>query len=350
MKVDNNGNEIEKDNRPFVIAYPKKITDDIEDLLLVRYKIFARINFHHRCMKTSMALQTAVKELAIDYLTHDDDECINTDINILWTALDKTLGNKQMRVIQWNDSWLISTLHKALVSLHTNKKTINTRLKDNLQEILLNKKKHYSLIKHGIDNCDFTNKVFEKAKITEADINKLKIKEFEKFYTSVETTNQKKKLLSDPKNDALDSIGRISEIFETLDLESLCMLIPLSGDELEKIIQDELEKRQDLTGATAIINYGRKKNGLPKHKNILDGIYLYKDDVCVLYDEHYSLSNQIQAITKNIPWLYVYFVPAPTVTNVRELNNDLIDQLSGIVGEKLRIRFDELFNGSPKME
>ena len=35
----------------FIIAFPEKIADDISDLLVTRYKLFNRINFHHRCIK-----------------------------------------------------------------------------------------------------------------------------------------------------------------------------------------------------------------------------------------------------------------------------------------------------------
>ena len=130
---------LSEEERPFVIAYPKKVSDDIVDMLLVRYKIFARINFHHRCMKTSVALQSAVLELAENYLSSQkDDQCINSEISILWTALGMSIGDRKKRVIQWNDSWLISALHKALVNL--NVRNEYSYLRENLEEILLNKK------------------------------------------------------------------------------------------------------------------------------------------------------------------------------------------------------------------
>lgn len=136
LSHDADGKELADENRPFIIAYPRKITDDIVDLLLTRYKIFARINFHHRCMKTAVALQSAVAELAEDYLRSDNNNEINADINILWSALDMGVGDRKIRIIQWNDSWLISVLHKALVKLIADNRT-NSVLRENLEEILL---------------------------------------------------------------------------------------------------------------------------------------------------------------------------------------------------------------------
>ena len=140
-----------EEDQVFVIAYPKKVSDDIVDLLLTRYKIFARINFHHRCMKTSVALQSAVLELAEDYLKNPKGKEINSEINVLWSALNMGAGDRRIRIIQWNDSWLISVLHKALVRIMLDKKN-EKALRENLEEILLNKKRYYTLIKRGSDS------------------------------------------------------------------------------------------------------------------------------------------------------------------------------------------------------
>jgi len=351
LEKNNNGVALEEAQQPFVVAYPQKITDDIEDLILVRYKIFARINFHHRCMKTAVALQAAVKELAIDYLINEDDnKCINPDIHILWTALNTRMGNKKVRAIQWNDSWLISSLHKALVYLHVEGKSRHNLLKENLEEILLNKKKYYTLMKRGRDNCRFVEKALKKAGITKQLIQNLKNQEYKKYYTSGEDSGDMKKILSDPKSEALDSIGRISEIFDTLDLEALCNLIPLDGNTLNENVETALQKCGDLTNFAVIINYGRAKNGLPKHTDILDSIYLYKNDICAPYDEQFSLNAQIKAIAKNIPWLYVYFVPKAENCDVGGLTDDLFDLLASSVGEKLQDRFNELFHGRIQSE
>ncbi len=348
MEKDNSGTQLDEQNKSFIIAYPKKISDDIEDLLLIRYKIFARINFHHRCMKTSMALQAAVRYLAIDYLTNDDKNCINSDICILWMALNTNMGDKRIRVIQWNDSWLISALHKSLVYLHTNRKNMSTDkklLKENLEEFLLNKKKYISLIKRGNDNCRFVNLILNKAGITTDKIQHLKNEEYKKYYINQGEKVDGKNILSNPKSEAIDSIGRLSDVFDKLDLELLCNLIPLDGNNLKKVIEESLRKCKKITNFAVIINYDRGKTGLPKHTDILDAIYLYESTEYKLFDEFFSLSKQIWSIEKNVPWLYVYFVPKVENDNIKELSNDLIESLATDVAERLRKRYDELFPG-----
>ena len=88
-------------------------------------------------MKTSVALQSAVLELAEDYLKNPRGKEINSEINVLWSALNMGAGDRRIRIIQWNDSWLISVLHKALVKIVLEQKD-KTTLSDNLDEILLN--------------------------------------------------------------------------------------------------------------------------------------------------------------------------------------------------------------------
>lgn len=339
---------LSEEERPFVIAYPKKVSDDIVDMLLVRYKIFARINFHHRCMKTSVALQSAVLELAENYLTSEkDDQCINSEISILWTALGMSIGDRKKRVIQWNDSWLISALHKALVNL--NVKNEYSYLRENLEEILLNKKRYYSLLKRGSDSQRFVQKIFDCSGITKDDIERLKRKEYVKYYDCLEQEITQKEMLQNPKADAIDSIQRVKEIDEisrTGDLELLCNIIPLEkkgvyetlGDVLEK-----LKKQKAIADYKLIINKGRKKYGSPLHKNVLDEIFLYSDNGCFTFEEEKLLKPQILTLEQSVPWIYVYFVPNKEQDGLNDLTEKIYDEMANEVGKQLKERYEELF-------
>lgn len=346
LEKDNRGDDLDEQKKAFVIAYPDKISDDIEDLILVRYKIFARINFHHRCMKTSVALQAAIRYLAFNYLSNSDDEkCINPDISILWTALSSRRGNKKIRIIQWNDSWLISALHNALVSLHVSTGTLSTEnklLKESLEEILLNKKKYYTLLKRGRDNSRFVENVLEKAGITKQFVDDLRAEEYKKYFINRDNCVNIDNILSDLKTEAIDAISRINLICDNLDLECLCGFIPLDGSGLEAVINKTLKKNTELTNSAVIINYGRTKTGLPKHKDVLDAIYVYSDNECKMFDENYSLSKQINSLEKTVPWLYVYFSPKSNC-NINSISQKLLDELSTEVAIRLRKRFEELF-------
>lgn len=342
LEKDNSGKELSENEKVFVVAFPKKITDDIEDLLLVRFKIFARINFHHRCVKTSMALQGAIRYLALDFLKNED--CISKDIRYLWFSLSKGMGDKRIRTIKWNDSWLISVLNDALVHLHLRNNDLNSDiriLKENLEEILLNKRTYFSLLKRGRDNSSFVKSVLLKTSITKHVLEFLQEIEYKKYIDNKNNTEDE--VFNNDKLDALDSINRIGDIFERLDLEELCEFIPLKGVDLKEIIDQELATISEITNYATIINYGRSKNGLSKHEDVLDGIYLYKNKDVVLFNENFSLYPQIDAITKNIPWLYIYFVPKEENTNIEFLSSSILDKLAESVADKLQQRFFELF-------
>lgn len=53
MVDEHQGERLKKDEQAFMIAFPRKLEEDIVDLLLTRYKLFERVNYHHRCMKTA---------------------------------------------------------------------------------------------------------------------------------------------------------------------------------------------------------------------------------------------------------------------------------------------------------
>ena len=343
------------DNSPFVVAYPKKVSDDIVDLLLTRYKIFARINFHHRCMKTTVALQSCVLELARDYLKSSGKSSANglcPEINILWSALTMKIGDRRMRIIQWNDSWLICVLHRAVGKLMAGADEGKYKvLRENLEEILLNKKRYHSLIKRGADCQRFIKKVFEYAKITEHDLIALREHEYEKYYKTKGTEENitDDKILELPIADAVDSINRIDEMLQVLengDLELLNSLMPLQQLCVNDALQVSLERDKNkglIADYKTIVNYGRGKTGLPKHEDVLEEIYLYDETQCTLFDERVTLKPQIKAIEKTVPWIYVYFVPPKGNIDIKELSNTVFNDMAQEVGKSLSSRYIELF-------
>lgn len=349
--LDKCGRSTSAKNIPFVIAFPQKEIDDIEDLLLTRYKIFARINFHHRCMKTASALKTSVKILAEDYLSNpEDDDCINPNISLLWTSLGTDAGDRKKRVILWNDSWLISTLHQALVNLSGKNDEKILVLRENLEEILLNKKRHYSLLKRKIDNQKFIQKIFDYINLDKSNLQKLIDKECQKLNDTTRGNNHLKKedYLSFPEYDALDSLNRIDELIAEGDLECLNSIITTENHSIEEIVEitlNQLKSDGVLIDFSTIINKDRQKKGLPKHKDLLDEIYLYNGDNTFKFDE-ISLRQQIEAIRKNIPWIYIYIVPEKHIENNKELAENILDKIAINIAKKAKERLEELFPNS----
>lgn len=345
--TDFDGTPIDEKERPFVIAYPYKVANDIEDLLLTRYKIFARINYHHRCMKTSSALKLSVMILANDYLSsQDDNKCINSDINLLWLSLGLNAGDRKKRVILWNDSWLISTLHRALINLNGQQSGEKIKLKDNLEEILLNKKRFYSILKRRTDNQEFLKKIFTYAEITEEKIQLLLDKEKNKYITDRDGSITKDNILQLAKANAYDTINRIEKIIQDGDIETLDQLIPTAEKNIADIICEALEiskTKGDIVDYGIIVNVGRKKTGLPTHKDRLDEIYLYNGKKCFTFNEYNSLKPQIETIYKSIPWLYIYIAPATKSTNFNNLAEKVLNETANHVAQYVKKRFEELF-------
>lgn len=337
----------EDKNDGFAIAYPKKVVDDIEDLLLIRYKIFARINFHHRCMKTAAALQSAVHDLAVDFLKNDSKSCINKEISTLWMALDTSIGDRKTRIIQWNDSWLISELHKSLVQISNQTKPSYVGLRDNLEEILLNKKKYYALIKRGTDSQRLVEMSMKAANITEQRLEEIKKKEILKYFSNDDAVPEKADIMEVGDLDAMDACDRFEDVMNaqrTGDLELLQRLFPEKDATIVNVIEGSLKRLRDsgtIQDYKWILNSGRGKIGLPKHRNQWDEIYLFDGLERYTFDENRSLWQQIKAIEQNVPWLNIYFVPS------RDSDSSIVEVIRSAIAKDLAsalsVRFNELF-------
>ena len=149
-------------------AFPAKITDTIDDILLNRYKIFARINSHHRTVRSANLLQMAIRKLVDDFLKKGDDS-IAPEIVHLWESLNVGLSAERNRrkIAMWNDSWLMSVLQKALVKLKEREQQgleiEEGELLNVLDELILNKKRFYSVLKRGHDAVALAKKILAQA-------------------------------------------------------------------------------------------------------------------------------------------------------------------------------------------
>ncbi len=341
---------IDKSKKQFAIAYSHKVTDDIIDLLLIRFKIFARINLHHSCVKTAKVLQLVVYELAKDYCQNDN--CINSDVSTLWQALSLEEGNRFLRMIQWNDSWLISMLHKSLVNLSADEERNRTceykYLFENLEEILLNKKRFYSLLKRGGDCKLLVSKAFDKAQITDEKLNLLEYIENKKYYSCFDKeTMSTSILLGSPRDNSIKQIQRLREIKKTGDFELLdFFLSPKNCGEICKIFEkvfNDLKTKKKVADYEIVVNKARGNTSLPSHKTPLDEIYIYSGKEHYIFNENLTLRNQIESIEKNIPWIFIYFVPIDTRTNIKKLTITIENQLASELGDAIGKRYVELF-------
>ena len=360
-KKDNNGGSPDEQDVPLIIAFPKKIEEDIIDILLIRYKLFARVNYHHRCMKTAKALQTAVKILAENYLK-DNEDSVNQGISSLWKALSLEAGDQSIRIIQWNDSFLITTLHQALVELQDSAKYDKDELRilsDNLREILLNKKKYYSVIKRGQDCKAFIDLVFSKAGITKSEIEQYKQQEFCRFCHNRSVPHpvfSEDEIATLQEANECDSVKRARIILELMETGDLEQFDALGMDESYIIMEFTLELLKEegkIKDYHLIKNTGRRKTGIQRHKDIHDEIYLYDTSGAVTpINEEISLKPQIKTIEKSIPWIYVYIVPNDDYSdsngNNKSATYKVFEALAEALAEEINKNISKLFSLTTK--
>lgn len=247
----------------YLIAYPKKLINDIDDIIINRYKIFSRINYHHRSMKTGALLKKLVLALSEDYLTSDEPLC--PAISELWMDLKNSTGWEIIDISRWNDSVLITHLYNTLIELNERKYSdegctdSESEILKYLEEFLLNQKHFYSIFKQQND----INQILESS------VALFK----ENLSAIVRAENDKALLKKSLEGDTLDALHRISpsvlDRINHCDFAALNCIIPLSG-EVCTVVQKVLKTFQDNNKIKSYLFYEntkRGKTGLPKAKS-----------------------------------------------------------------------------------
>lgn len=423
----------------FVIAYPERVVSDIEDFLLNRYKVFVRINYHHRCVRTSNALASCIEALILDYLASPNTDfevaeidesglkdldaryarkaknkgnknwenlsvCISPTIHILWTALDGADGDEDLKVLQWNDSWMISVLQSALLRIRlewhfkerydlknlrmawaackdtkawqkmsleekesnlkgvvAKKREELDKLQKNLEEFLLNKKFYHSLFKRGIDMEQFVGDILKYAGIEEDKIKQLLIHEQKLFYDNSPKVpmDSSSKMINcldrdNERSNALDSINRCESLLQAFkigDLKSLATILPTTGESIPDIMQNVLDAAVEENKIAAYkldVNTGWDKTGLPEPqdtstKDTTKDIYYYRGSSLKVYDITRVLKPQISALQHGMPWIYVYVRPVDGEESTDKTLEVLRDQCAREIGKHVCERYNELF-------
>lgn len=327
-----------KDKTYYSIAFPKKMSEHIDDLLLNRYKIFSRINYHHRSYKTALILRKLVKILAEDYLRKDDSKkTLCPGISDLWNCLSSTLNSRDLYIIQWNDSTLISHLYHTLAEIKcsdyddyglTEEQYKN--ISNMLEEFLLNRKHFHSVFKRQSDFTPIFENAFEKLSPLVDIVKKYEQEKIKKVSVSDESSD------SDVSDAAEDSIKRLDTfklegIIKSGDADALERLFP-SKCSLKTIIPDVLDEyRKNGKIGTYLFdeNIKRTKTGLPQQEDLSDAIYLYESDTGEVTKYNTSiLENQIVHLQNNC-LQYIAYIELETV------DTKIIEEIRNSIGEKL---------------
>lgn len=350
-----------------VLAFHEKVTDDLDDLLVTRYKIFSRINFHHRAVKTAYLMQRAVRAIAEDYLrapTNDEGKLreapICPEIVGLWDALGDALGLSETegQISNWTDSWLISILHNTYIKLSDSSirmKFENTRsgrsekdllnLKELLEMLLLNHTRYYTMLKRQRDAKRLMEGIRSTAELTDDLLDEQILRENEKLFNSSSKAAQQ---------EAKDSLHRIqllkTKIFPYGDFEELELNLPFGycKDIIRHILEQENASGNVIDYIIAA-NPARTSLGITNDEK--NRIYLYTSidqDTPYEYDINITLKPLLKAQRNSCLWLHVYVKPAEGKI-VGELLEDLTKRVEGEIGMLVKKVFSELLL-SPKLE
>ncbi len=315
-------------------AFPSKITDTIDDILLSRYKIFARINSHHRTVRSANLLQHAIRKLVDDFLIKGDDG-IAPEIVHLWESLNVGLSAERnhRKIAMWNDSWLMSVLQKALVTLKEREQQLEKEereLLNILDELILNKKRFYSVLKRGHDAVALAKKILAQATLE----------------SRSDRGEYLKRILSAPKDsvsdDSIDYYFQYDEnlqyFYESGDFSALDIMALIEGvDEdvnievIRKCLTD-LAKENIITSFFIVRkNEGRNKIGLKRGRDIL----LFKpstQEVSVYDTSNLKSKLQLERNSTLSVNLYVQLCVENNVEdNLNKIRNRIVEDFAGLI-------------------
>lgn len=335
------------------IAFPEKVCEDIDDLLVNRYKIFQRINYHHKSIKTSELMQRSVEMLSEDYLVSQPGHEIMPEIKILWSSLGAAFGQDEVenQISQWTDSWLISVLSNTLIKLgnpDTRSDLIDEsigrteealdKLYRMLEEVQLNRKRYFPLLKRQRDALLLRDKIIKKAGITEIALSKLINHEYNKLVTA-------SNINFDSAFEALHRIELLqTEILDVTNFGLLDTFFP-SEKTLNELIEDTLKQAQDEGKVQDYFlwpNIGFKKLGVSEATEI--SLYRGEDHV-YKYDVTTTLLQKLKAQRSGCLWLYIYVcLPEFPEKQVDEVVDNLFDKVAEVIGNSIHQVMNNLFD------
>lgn len=143
----------------YIFASSSKAVDAIEDFFNRRWKMYKQIIYHHRVMKTDYLLQNSIETLAWKYLEKNDNEEEPTNVlpyNVsgLWKAIRDHDSYTYFfnTLIQWDDCWLLTILKAHYFDEYVDSSlSEDQNIKNELEELLANRKKYFSLVKRMED-------------------------------------------------------------------------------------------------------------------------------------------------------------------------------------------------------
>ncbi len=336
-----------------IIAFPEKVCDDIDDLLVGRYKIFQRINYHHKSVKTSELMQRSVEFLAEDYLRSPVGQEIIPEISILWSSLGAAFGQDEVenQISQWTDSWLVSVLSDALIKLSdpdARNKLINenlgrskeelNRLYRMLEEMQLSRKRYFPLLKRQRDALLLMEKVIEYAGMNEETLRRLAEHEYSKLVSGNKTEVQS----------ALDSLHRISALEDQIISVAYFGLFDIffHSEKPCKTMMEEVLETAKQEGKINDFFLWENRGFLKTGVSDAEEIFLYRRDSSVYkYNVYTSLRRKLNAQRAGCLWMYAYvsFSNIPEEEISRRIH-ELLEQIAKTIGSCIHEVMQQLYD------
>lgn len=325
----------------FHIAFPEKMSDDIDDIIKLRYKIYSRINYHHKAYKTSLILQRLVYLLALDYLRKDSTQkALCPQISDLWCCLYNTLSSYNLYIIQWNDSTLISHLYQTLADCkpashkdYQLQEEEYTEILHMLEEFLLNQKHFIPIFKRQSDFSSILENVFSR------------------FLQSLDTTNnyERRALLANSKDkNAAESLlrldrARLDSMIKSGDIDGIVKIFPIKRS-IKDIITEVLNKNKSESALFVYLldeNNSWKNLGIPLNYGEDNGIFLYtaNSEKPKLYDVSGLKKQLVQLQNKHLH--YIAYIE--TEKNSDSIIDKIKEEIQNMLFEELDLCLTELF-------
>lgn len=351
-------NGTNKNHTFYIIAFHRKMVEDIDDFLLTRYKIFSRVNYHHKSFKTGLILQKIIRELVRDYLSKSNNEnVLCPEIKNLWGSLWISQNTKALNVIQWNDSTLIANLYKTLVDMNEHvdiENGVNTYYKISeirykkilnlLEEFLLNQKHYQAVFKRPSDLTTIMENVINNCSEYLENVIEYE-KEKEKGSASDEDYENAKDSLTRLANEQFNIVRASGDInaFENI------FALDLKFDEIIKKTLDKFKNDKIIISYFFDINTSWEKLGLPNKNDYSDGIYLYnsKDEKVDLYNTK-NLEKQLLILQKYCLKYIAYIYPLHN-ENTTNIVNDILNDIEKSLSEQLISALQQNFTDIIKM-
>lgn len=328
--------------RESCIAFPEKLVNDIDDIIILRYKIYSRLNSHHRTAKTAFLLGQAVELLAKDRLAHSsNDSCIAQDIGKLWEVMSNNIAVEEetRKVSMWNDSWLMVVLNSALLNASPSSYIHNI-----LEELLLNRKRYYSLWKRQSEMQTILQQAIEDSGV----LSHITYSEYQNLQVNV-NGEENEMPAGNTGEGVKESLKRIYICSMSKQLADFCVLqrvLPLKVGPWGKLITEVLDQFKNqlkrISDYIVFENNGRDSLGIDEESQ-KDAIYLYssgnKAEVRE-YDVGFSLLHRLKALRANNLWLYTYVEPC-----IGEDVNQLLEDIKQEIVQKTTEQIEDALRG-----